>query len=380
VLITSLLLITGCSEEQSSTVPPPRPVQFIEIQSADMPAQFEFSGRTASSRLVEIRARVSGFLDDIVYREGSMVQQDDVLFRIDPQPFQARLNGALALQAQQQARLDNAQSLLNRVIPLAEARAVAQKELDDARALVAEASAALEGADAQVFEAELNLGYATIRSPVTGIAGAAALRQGALIGSSSESLTQVAQIDPLWVEFSVAENQLLQSARRQRGGEIRFPEDDRFEVEVVLGDGTVHPETGRISFADAAISDRTGTLLFRAEIPNPEGSLRPGQFVRAILKGAVRPQAIVVPQRAVQQGPQGAFVWLANDNDEAEIRPVLTAAWINNEWLIREGLFPGDRVIVDGLVGLRANAAIAPRPYAEAAQADANNSGGQDQS
>ncbi|MEM1081482.1 MAG: efflux RND transporter periplasmic adaptor subunit, partial [Pseudomonadota bacterium] len=284
-------------------------------------------------------------------------------FQIDPNPFQARLNGAKAAQAQQQARLDNAQSLLARVIPLAEARAVAQKELDDAQALVAEASAALEGADAQVFEAELNLGYATIQSPVTGIAGQAMLRQGALVGNDLVALTEVARIDPMWVEFSIAETQLLQGARSERQGAILLPDDESFEVTALLSDGSIHPYTGRISFADSGISDRTGTQLFRAELPNPEGALRPGQFVRARISGAKRPNAIAIPQRAVQQGPQGAFVWLADANNQAEIRPVLTAGWIDDRWIIRSGLFEGDRVIVDGLVGLSNDAPIRPRLF-----------------
>jgi membrane fusion protein (multidrug efflux system) len=331
----------------------------MEVVAADRPVTFEYAARTASSQRVEIRPRVTGYLEEIAYSEGTFVQEGDVLFRMDRKPFEARLRGARAELSQQQARLDNARALLERVEPLAEARAVAQKELDDARALVAQSAAAVEAASARVYEAELELDYATITAPVTGIAGGARFRQGALITGAAEPLTEVARVDPIWVEFSVAEGQLLAGRRSAEEHRIEFPEDDAFDVQLQLADGTRHPWTGRLSFADAALSERTGTLLLRAEVPNPDTTLRPGQFVTLQLLGAYRPGAIAVPQAAVQQGPHGPFVWVVDDGT-ARRRPVDTGPWDGDAWIIHQGLFEGDRVIIDGLVGLTDGAPVAP--------------------
>jgi membrane fusion protein (multidrug efflux system) len=314
---------------------------------------------------------VTGYLDAITYVEGGFVREGDVLFRMDTKPFEARLRGASGELSQQQARLENARALLARVIPLAEARAVAQKELDDARAMVAQSAAAVEAASARVYEAQLELDYATIRAPVTGIAGAARFRQGALVTGSLEPLTEVARVDPIWVEFSVAENQLLAARTNSSTHLIKYPANGAFDVSLTLADGTPHPWTGRLSFADAAVSERTGSLLMRAEVPNPDNSLRPGQFVSVSLRGAYRPDAIAVPQSAVHQGPRGPFVWVVDDDDLAQRRPVITGPWVEDAWLIRQGLAPGETVIVQGVMGLAAGTPVAARPVSADAGAAA---------
>lgn len=338
-----------------------RPVGVVQVASADLPVNFDYAARTASSQRVEIRPRVTGYLEEIAYTEGSFVREGDVLFRMDSKPFEARLRGARGELSQQQARLENARALLNRVVPLAEARAVAQRELDEARAMVAESAAAVESASARVYEAQLELDYATIKAPVTGIAGAARFRQGALVTGSLEPLTEVARVDPIWVEFSVAENQLLAARSNSKQHTVNYPANDAFDVSLTLSDGTRHPWTGRLSFADAAVSERTGSLLMRAEIPNPEISLRPGQFVSISLSGAYRPDAIAIPQAAVHQGSRGPFVWVVDGESRAQRRPVITGPWVNDDWLIRQGLAAGETVIVEGVMGLAAGTAVTPR-------------------
>lgn len=324
----------------------------VQVETKDLPIEYEFVGRTESSQRVEIRARVSGFLDAIDYAEGGFVEEGDVLFRIDPSPFESSLRAAKAELAQQQARLDNAQALLNRIEPLAEAEAVSAKELDDARGSVFEAAAAVEGASARVFDAELDLGYATITSPVRGLTGEATQREGAYLSFGTEPLTYVAAIDPMWVEFSITETQLLKGSQSNAAGTVRFPEDMEFAVGIELSDGRRHPELGRISFSDASVSTRTGSVLFRAEIPNPEETLRPGQYVRVFVQGAVRPDAIVVPQRAVREGPKGGYLWVVSGDSTAEQRPVTLGPWEGDLWIIEAGLREGDRVIVNGTVTL----------------------------
>ncbi len=355
LVLASVALIGGCEREASvpAAPPPPREVAIYQVEQFDIPVEYDFVGRTGSSQRVEIRARVAGYLDEIAYEEGEFVEEGETLFKLDPLPFESRLRAAQAELAQQQARLDNAESLLRRIEPLAEVEAIAEKEIDDARGRVSEAAAAVEAASAGVYDAELNLGYTEITSPVRGLSSTSSQREGAYISAGTGSLTYVARIDPMWVEFSIAEAQLLRARRQGVDNAIIFPEDDQFEVAIELSDGTVHPHTGRISFSDASISTSTGAVLIRAEVPNPEEVLRPGQYVRVLVRGAKRPDAIAVPQRAVFEGPRGSYVWVVGRDGQAEQRPVQVGPWLDDGWVIEKGLGAGDRIIVTGTMGLR---------------------------
>lgn len=354
-ILTAVLLCCaacGSKEESEAAQPAARPVEIVQVSPSDLPVTFEFVGRTASSQKVEIRSRVSGFLDEIAYEEGAFVEKGDTLFLIDSDPFDAKLKAANAELAQQQARLDTAESLLNRIKPLAEAQAVAQKELDDATGQVRAAAAAVEEASARVFQAELDVSYTKILSPVAGLTSSASYREGAYLGFPSSPLTYVAQIDPIWVEFSISEAQYLRAKKASTSGSMIYPDENTFDVEVLLSDGSVHPQRGRISFSDVSVSDQTGTFLIRAEVPNPDGALLPGQYTRVVLHGAKRPGAIAVPLRAVRQGPRGAFVWVMDADNKAEQRPVMLGPWDDTGWVIEHGLKAGDRVVVDGSLAL----------------------------
>ncbi len=353
--------LAGCDRgaPRPAPEPPPREVEIVQVLPRDLRVDFSFVGRTESSQRVEIRARVAAYLDEISFEEGGFVEEGELLFRLDPAPFESRLRGAQAALAQQQARLDNARALLARIEPLAAAEAVAAKELDDARGRVNEAAAAVEGASAGVFDAELNLEYTEIRSPVGGLTGAATQREGAYISLATPALTYVARIDPMWVEFSVTETQVLRAARQGTDGSVAYPPRGEFLVSVELSDGRVHPETGRISFTDATVSAQTGAVQVRAEIPNSARTLRPGQFVRVTLRGAYRPGAITVPRRAVAEGPPGPYVWVVGREGRAEQRPVFLGPWAGESWVIESGLSDGDRVVVNGRMGLRVGTALA---------------------
>ena len=369
------LLLGSCSGDQQEARPAVAKVTVVNVEPKDTPIVTEFVGKTASSRRVEIRSRVEGFLDKRFYIEGSMVKAGDVLFEIDKKPFQAQLDAAKAELAQQKARMTTAKANLDRVKPLAKQNAVAKKELDDALGTYNTASAAVEAAQAKVVQAELNLGYCTIFSPVSGVSSYATQREGAYIGFGSQPLTYIAQLDPIWVEFSVSENQLLRARQQITQGRIVEPKAGEYEVEIMLGDGTIFPKTGRIAFADASLSEETGTFLIRAEIENPPGKsiegttyvsrstdklneqLRPGQFVRVRLKGAMRPNAILVPQAAVQQGAKGSFVWVIKDG-KAEFRPIIVGPWHEDDWFIDSGLSVGDVVVVGGALKLRAGVPV----------------------
>ena len=361
--LATLTFLGGCGGEDQQAVqvaPQPIPVTVVRVDARDVPVASEFVGKTASSRRVEVRSRVEGFLESREYEEGTPVQEGQVMFQMDRKPFEADLLAARAELQQQLARQATADADLDRAVPLAKRDAIAQRELDQAVGNSRSAAAAVEAARAKVVQAELNLGYTTIKAPVTGLSSYAQQREGAYIGLGSASLlTYVARIDPIWVEFSVSENQILKARKSQQQGLLNLPQGDQYEVEIILADGTVFPEKGRITFADASLSEETGTFLLRAELPNPPRAgfaapqLRPGQFVRVRLKGAVRPDAVLVPQRAVQQGAKGSFVWVVDGQNQAAFRPVEVGDWRGDEWFIDAGVEDGDTVVVDGALKLR---------------------------
>lgn len=371
-LLASILLSAACTKpvEPEVAAPPPE-VVIYKVQSKDTPIASEYVAKTASSRRVEIRSRVDGFLEKRLYTEGSMVEQGQPLFQMDSKPFEAKLNAAKAELSQQMARLDTAEANLKRVRPLAKKNAVAQKELDDATGNYRSAAAAVEVAKSNVVQAELDLGYTLITSPVEGVSSYAVQREGAYVGVGSGSLlTYVAQIEPMWVEFSISENELLRHRVAEQKGLIRLPGGadveetgtkpgaPDFTVDLLLADGSAYPHTGTITFADASISEETGTFLIRAEIANPGGLLRPGQFVTAFIRGAMRPNAVRVPKKAVQQGAKGSFVWVIDGEGKAEFRPVVPGPWQEDQWFIDSGLQDGDQVVVEGAAKLRAGVPV----------------------
>jgi membrane fusion protein, multidrug efflux system len=353
-LAAVLLALAGCGQEAAAPEARPAPqVTVLTVQGQDIPFTPSFVAQTESSRQVNIVARVSGFLDRIAYQEGELVKEGQLMFQLDPKPFQAQLEAARGALQSQQARFATAQANLSRVKPLAEQNALSQSDLDRAQGEHDAAKAAVYSAQASLTQAELNLGYATIRSPVTGLAGRALQRQGAFINSMAESanLTYVAAIHPIWVSFSISQNQAARWAEEARLGQVRQPKSLDYEIDLVMPDGTPFPQKGRINFADPSFSPDTGSFTVRAVLPNPKMEMRPGMFVTALMKGAVRPNAIVVPQLAVQQGSNGHLVYVVNAEGNAELRPVVVGDYVGQkDIVITGGLKPGDRVIVDGVL------------------------------
>jgi membrane fusion protein (multidrug efflux system) len=351
VLVT---LTAGCSKEKPAEQQRPAPqVGILTVAPGTIPYVQTFVAQTESSRQVDIVARVSGFLDKIAYQEGELVKEGQLLFQLDPRPFQAQLDAARGELQAQQARLSTATANLNRIKPLAEQNAVSRADLDRAQGDFDSANAAVFAARAKVREAELNLGYTSIRSPVTGLASRSLQRQGAFVNSMAESakLTYVAAIDPIWVNFSVSQNQRATWGAMFTAGRLVRPKDENYEVELVMSDGSLYPERGRISFADPSFSQDTGSFMVRAVIPNPKRELRPGMFVTANVKGATQPDAIVVPQLAVQQGPNGHLVYVVKQDGTAEIRPVVVGDYVGEkDIVIATGLQAGDRVVTEGVL------------------------------
>lgn len=353
-VLASFTAVTGCGTRQ-----PPAPaagsaeVTVLTATPRDLPVSLDFVAQTQSSHQVNIQARVNGFLERRVYTEGAFVHAGEVLFLMDKKPFQAQVAGAAAALARQKAALETARLNLERTRPLTAQNALSQKDLDDASGNFESAAAAVEQAKSQLETARLNLSYCTITSPVTGITSAALQQDGSYISQQNSQLTTVAVLSPIWVNFSLSENELQRFRDRIARKLLIPPRNGNYQVEIIMVDGSIFPYRGRITFAAPSYNPQTGTFLIRANVANPTGILRPNQFVRARVKGAVRAGAIVVPQRAVQQGAKGHFVWVVNRQGRAEQRPVTVGEWYGNDWFIDEGLRGGDRVVIDGGLALR---------------------------
>ncbi len=339
---------------------PPAPVALMDVKTRTVPIRFEFVGQTAGSKEAEVRARVQGILEKRAYQEGGRVKAGQPLFVIDPKPYAAQAEQAAAALAQAQAEHAQARRNLERLKPLVGDAAISRREYDDALSAEEASAAAVKQAQARLTEARLNLSYTTVTAPVAGVASRALKSEGSLVAPGADSLlTTISQLDPLYVNFSIAENEQLRIDRLRAEGKLVVPDAKRggYAIGIVLADGRQFPRKGKLSFIDPRIDPATGSFSARAEVANPDGTLRPGQFVRVIVEGAERPDAIVVPQRAVMEGPQGKFVYLAgkaaDGKDVALPRPLVVGDWVelggDRLWIVESGLKPGDRVIVEGM-------------------------------
>lgn len=382
LLASTLAACSGGNQHSGFGGFPPAPVTLLQVKAATVPVRFEYVGQTAGSKEAEVRARVQGILERRTYREGGAVKAGQTMFVIDPKPYAAQVQQAEAALAQAEAQLAQARRLVQRLKPLVGDKAVSQREYDDAVSAEETAAAGVKLAQARLTEARLNLSYTTVTAPVSGLASRAQKSEGSLVSPGADSLlTTVSQIDPLHVNFSVAENEKLRFDRLVAEGRLVLPDPKKGALEVTLrlADGSVFPRKGKLAFIDARINPATGSFDARAEIANPDGALRPGQFVRVQLNGAARPDAIVVPQRAVMDGPQGKFVYVAAKSPEGKDialpRPVTVGDWVEiddaNLWIVESGLKPGDQVVVEGMAKIfpiptGAPIVVGPPPGADA--------------
>jgi membrane fusion protein, multidrug efflux system len=407
-LALSALLATGCGQGQAGpTVPPPLPVAVAAVTQQDVPVYSEWIASTDGMVNAVIRAQVQGYLVAQRYHEGDLVEQGQLLFEIDPRPFQAALNQAEAAEQQATAALTQAEATLeqskaevvrqealwvnakanyDRFKELVGRGAVSQKDVDDATGVERSTAAAVAAARANVTAAQaaigaqratiaagraaaekarVDLGFTRIVSPVTGIAGIAKAQIGNLVGPGSvDELTTVSRVDPLKVYVPMSEQEYLAGARAGRdtaGGPI----------ELTLADGSRHPQTGRIAFADRQVDVQTGTIKVAVLFPNPGNFLRPGQFARVRAQRSVKTGALLVPQRAVME-QQGSYqVAVVGADQKVDIRPVKVGQQVGSLWVIDEGVRPGERVIVEGLQKVRPGMAVTAQPYAAPATASA---------
>lgn len=348
------LTLTACEKKQVE-VPPPQPaeVNAITVTPTTIPVKTTFVAQVESSHQVEIVARVNGFLEKILYKEGDVVKKGQKMFLMDQKPFIAQVDAMQSALANTKAQLWTAQANLNRVEPLAKLDAASKSDLDNAIGSVQSAKAAVDQAKARLTQAELDLSYTVIKSPVTGVSGDAKIREGAYLSvGMGGDLSYVAQLDPVWVSFSVSQNQLAQGSKEAEAGRLIPPANQEYIVEVFLSDDSPYPHVGKVSFIDPTFNSETGTFLIKAELANPDAILRPGMFVKAVLGGAERPNALIVPQRAVQQTSNGHMVWVVSKESKAETRPVIVGAWVGEDWVIEHGLNADEQVVTDGFMRL----------------------------
>jgi membrane fusion protein (multidrug efflux system) len=368
-VLAAATLLAACGQQQQGGFHgfPPAQVTTMVMQPRTLPATYEYVGQTQGSKEVEVRARVTGILEKRLFNEGGWVKAGQPLFIIDPKPLQAQSAAAQAEVARVQAQVTQADRELARLKPLAEKRAVGQKEADDAASNADLARAGLKAAEAKAAEVNLNLGYTRVVAPITGLSSRANKSEGSLVTANDTLLTLIWQVDPIWIPFSVSENDRLALDRAVATGKLTLPKDNAYDVTIKLSDGSTFPRKGKINFSDTRVNPTTGTYEMRAEIANADGALKPGQFVRVMLKGAVRNNAIAVPQVAVQDGAQGKFVYVTGKDkdgkDIAVVRPVTLGDWVEvdgtNLWVVESGLKAGDTVIVDGIAKLQPGGAIA---------------------
>ncbi len=338
---------------------PPAPVTLAEVKTVTVPLRFEYVGQTAGSKEAEVRARVQGILEKRAYQEGGRVAAGQTLFVIDPKPYAVMVAQNEASLAQVQAEHAQAKRNLERLKALIGENAISRREYDDAVSAEETSAAGVKLAQAKLAESRLNLGYTTVVAPVAGFASRAVKSEGSLVSPGQDSLlTTISQIDPIYVNFSISEAEKLRIDRLTAEGKMVAPDAKKGqEIALRLSDGSNFPRKGKLAFIDSRINPDTGSFDARATIANADAALRPGQFVRVLVEGNVRPNAIVVPQRAVQEGPTGKFVYVADKNKEgkdvAVPRPVVLGDWVTvnneNQWIVESGLKPGDQVVIDGM-------------------------------
>jgi membrane fusion protein (multidrug efflux system) len=371
------LMLAACGKPAGGPMPggpgggmPAPEVSVITVQPESRAVELEYTGQTAGSRETEVRARVGGILQKRLFVEGSSVQAGAPLFQIDPANFQAQLNASEAAVALAQAKVSQARRDQARLAALITDRAVSQKEFDDGQSALELAEATLKQVQAQAAEARLNLGYTQVAAPIAGVTGTVSKSDGSLVSASDSLLTTIVQTNPMYVNFSVSESDFLRLNAQVKAGQLNVPAQRAangslgFDVRVKLADGSLYPQVGKLNFSSEKVNPQTGSLDVRAEIPNPGGSLRPGQFVRVLLGGATRPNTLSVPQRAVIDSPFGKIVFKVTPDNKLAPQPVELDGWSQGQWIVAKGLQAGDRVLVEGFIKAHdPGMTVKPVPY-----------------
>lgn len=356
LLSTAWLLLAACGAKDGAPaapagggMPPPPTVGVITVEPKPVALQAELPGRVEPLRVAQVRARVNGVVLQRLFREGSEVQAGQVLFQIDPAPYQAALDSATAQLARAQASLAQATATAERYKPLAEAKAISQQDYVNALAAQQAAEADVAAAKAAVQSARINLGYAQVTAPISGRIGRALVTEGALVSAAEATqLALIQQVGTVYVNFTQSSSELLRLRRAQAAGQLRGLGGEAVAVQVMLEDGSVLPRNGKLLFSDLSVDATSGQVTLRAEVSNPDALLLPGQYVRVRLAQAELPAGVLVPQQAVTRSATGDTVLVVGEGNKPAPRPIKIGSSLGGNWVVTDGLKPGDKVIVDG--------------------------------
>ena len=364
ILFCLAMMNTLACEKKKTDTPPPPVVEVVTVDQKDVPIFQEWVGALDGYVNAVIRPQVTGYLIKQNYREGELVRKGQILFEIDPRTFQASLNQAQAQLSQQKARHETTKANLARIRPLAEKNAVSQKDLDDAVGAELSTGASVEAAQAAVENAQLNLGFTKITSPVDGIAGIAKAQLGDLVGPNMQTeLTAVSTVNPIKVYINVSEQEYLKAREGNRNVED-------IPLQLILADGSVYPRKGKFALSDRQVDPTTGTIKIGTVFPNPNNILRPGGFGLLRAQMEVKKGAILVPQRAVVDVQGKTLVAVVGADNKVELRPVKVGGQVGSDWIISEGLKAGETIVVEGIQKVKSGIPVSPKPFTPEAPAD----------
>jgi membrane fusion protein (multidrug efflux system) len=371
----ALLILAGCNDEQQQgggfAFPPPQ-VAVITVKAEDVPITNDLPGRIAATRVAEVRPRVSGIVVERVFEQGSQVKEGDVLYRIDPAPFQVQVDSAEATlrrakAVQTQARVDS-----ERQEQLKKSNVASAQAYDDAIAKLAQADADVAIAQAGLETARLNLQYADVKAPISGRIGRALITEGALVSAGgTENLATIQQLDPVYADFTQSATDLIRLRKALQDGAL-MADNNSADVKLMLDDGTEYPHPGKLLFSEAAVDETTGQVTLRGEFPNPDGDLLPGMYVRVLIEQGIEKGAVLVPQQAVQRDSSGgALVYVVSADNKAGIRNVRVGRASGTRWVITDGLKGGEKIIVEGFQKVQPGAEVVPSEWDPNAAAEA---------
>ena len=366
VLACVMTGVSGCDEPRADQAAAPRPqVSVVTLQPSSRPYIRELPGRIAPTRVAEVRARVAGIVLERSFQQGADVKAGDVLYRIDPVRFQVELDAAEAALAKAQAVHDQAEQQAKRVEKLISGQAASQAQYEIAVATFRQAQADVAARKADVARVRLDLDYTSVRSPINGRIGRALVTEGALVGQGEAThLATVHQLDPVYADFTQSAGDLQQLRRDLESGALEQVEPDAAKVRLVLDDGTLYPLAGKLLFSDASVDPGTGQVTLRGEFPNPKGELLPGMYVRVQIQQGTDGDALAVPQQAVQRNDTGGSeVYVVRPDNRAVIKPMRAGRVVDEQWLVLDGLDPGDRVVVEGFQKFEPGDIVDPVPW-----------------
>lgn len=362
--LAALFSSQAMAQGQGGGEMPPMPVSFVQVTPESLPVIYDLPGRISATRIAEVRPRIGGIVLERVFEQGSLVQAGDVLYRIDPAQYRVQVASAQGTLARAQAAQKNAQTEATRQEELRERNVSSGTAYDTAISNLAQADADVAVAQAQLQEAQLNLDYTEVRAPITGVIGRATITEGALVAAQTDVMATIQQLDPVYADFTQSSSQVLALRRAMEAGQLVATAPGEAQVRILYDDGTAYDHPGKLLFSEATVDATTGQVTLRAEVPNPDGYLLPGLYVRVQIEQAVDNNALAVPQMAVQRDGSGATsVYVIAEDDTVQPRPITLGSAVGTRWVVTNGLEADDRVVVVGAQKLAPGMKVAPSPY-----------------